>query len=415
MKLMTWVLLTSGLLFLATLSFAQEDLRSPDSIPVNGGGNAEKVVALPPGVIEKVYEGSTTLDRAVQARRSIIDEAIAKVSEELIQSILGEKRYKKNKKVITDKIFRQASRYIPVIKAGDLQKTADGKQSLAVTLQINSKVLETLLQEQGLLYDNESAPMMIPFISINDQVRGGAYRWWKEENSSNLNGMWEFLENQFQKSLFSLGFYVQRPEASMMRLMLPKGYQADVLTTEQVQSLAQRWNIPLATTGDLVISKDAKGDIVFNLRLFVTQVNTGRVLAQLYRQNKLSQKENLENLNFKRGLGFVTEAYRDLGQQMLEAWQRGILSSTLVRLEVQGGLPIGKYELFKETLKSANRSIRQVRERMISSQSVLFELEINGAIGDLTSSLNQVTVDELRYQLKGVDAQNTLVLVPEKR
>lgn len=411
-QLNLWMMGLSLVLGIQTLA-QEEETRSPDAIPTlsNTAPTAEKTATLPPGMVEKVIEGSTTVEGASQARRKIIDEVTFKASEQIVQTLLGAARYKKNKNIIVDKIFRQASRYIPVIKAGDLLKTPEG-QKLTVTLQINTKVLETLLQEQGLLYDNESSPMMIPFVSIEDQVRGENYRWWKAQNPQHLHSLADYLETQLQKSLFGLGFYVQRPDASQMRHLLPIAYQQDLLTPEQVQNLATRWSIPLAMQGDLTLRKDPNGESVMDLRLSVIQVSTGRVLAQLYRQNKLARKETFETLNLKKNLAFVVQAYKDLGQQMLEAWQRGVLTSTLVRLELQGPLPINKYELFKEALKTSNRSIRQVRERLISSQGVLFELEINGAVGDITGSLSQVTAGDRVFRLKGLNPDNTLILIP---
>jgi hypothetical protein len=389
------------------------EARSPDALisTSNSMTAAEKSSSLSSGFVERVYEGTSKVEGAALARRKIIEEATFKVSEEIAQGILGEARYKKNKNVIVDKVFRQASRYVPVIKAGELLAVPEG-QKLSVTLQVNTKVLETLLQQQGVLFDNESAPMMIPFIAIDDQTKAESFRWWRAQNPVNLAPMAEFLESQLQKVLFAQGFYVQRPGASRMHLMVPKAFQQDLLTPEQIQALAGRWGIPLALIGDLTFNQNAGGEFVIELHLSVNQIGTGRNLAQLYRQSKLGRKENLENLNFKKSLAFVVEAYKDLGQQMLEAWQRGVLTSTLVRLEVQGALPLSKYELFKDALKVANRSIRQVRERLITSQSVLFELEISGATGDISAGLGQIVAGDQTYKLKSVEAGNTFIMVP---
>ena len=405
---------TIGLLslILTLNAFAQEEdlqreIRAPDSIP-------SITPNLQSGIVEKVYEGTSNLESVTQARKKIIEEATQKTSEQYVQSLLGEARFKKHRNILNEKVYRQSSRFIPVIKAGDLQNTPEG-QKLVVTLQVNTKILESLLQEQGMMNDGESAPMVIPFLSIEDQVHGDNFRWWKAQNPARLQGMEDFLETQLQKTLFSMGIFVQRPEAAQMRLMLPAMAQQDILTQEQIQSLATRWNIPLTLTGDLSIHKDLNGEVLLELRLAVNQVSSGRILAQLKRQNKLSIKENLESLNLKKALSFVVQAYQDLGQQMQEAWQRGSLTSTLVKLEVQGGLPINKYDLFKDSLKSANRSIRQVRERLISSQSVIFEIEFNGVVSDLTASLSQVTAGDRTYHFKGLNSSNTLILSTEAK
>lgn len=387
-----------------------EDTRKPDAVPTASiEKNAAGVGAS--GFVEKIYEGKAQTESPTQARRTIIDEATFKVSEEVTIALIGENRYKKNKSMIVDKIFRQAGRYIPVIKTGELVQGTEG-QKLSVTLQVNTSVLEKLLQEQGVLYDNENAPMMIPFIAVVDQVRGESYRWWAAGSAAPLKSVSDYIETQLQKTLFGMGFYVQRPDAAGMRNLIPAGFQYENLTVEQIKILANRWNVPLALGGDLTIRKESTGEVIFDLQMSVTQVDSGRLLAQLSRQNKLGRNETLENLNLKKSLSFVTQAYRDLGQQMAEAWQRGVLTSTLVKLELKGPLPINKYGPFKEALKNSNRAIRWVRERMISSQGVLFELEINGNPTDLKRSLSQVTAGDLSFRLQGGDEAGTLVLVP---
>lgn len=393
----------------------EEEERSPSAVsksPLNT--SAAKIVVLPPGVEEKTYEGVSNVEGTSLARRKIIEEATQKISEELVESIMGEARFKKNKSAIAAKIFKQASRYIPVIKTGDLVKTAEG-QKLTVTLQVNSKVLEMMLQEQGLLYDNETAPMIMPFLVIDDQVNRDGFRWWRIQNSLRMQSINDYFEKQMQNAFFSSGFFIQRPEASHLQMMVPAVLQQDFLSPEQMQNLANRWNVPITLVGDLLMRADSTSDenIVMELRLMVTQVSSGRVLAQLIRQSKLPKSETLGAMNLKKNFSFVVQAFKDLTQQMREAWQKGFLSSTLVRLEVQGPLTLGKYDLFKSSLKTSNRSIRQVKERLITSKSVYFELEINGSVNDLVSGFKPVSTGDRTYKFKGVDSEGKLLLSPE--
>lgn len=393
----------------------EEDGRSPSAVskqPISA--NAAKIVVLPPGVEEKNYEGVSKVEGTSLARRKIIEEATLKISEEMVQSIIGDVRFKKNKSVIAAKIFKQASRYIPVIKTGDMVKTEDG-QKLTVTLQVNSKVLEMMLQEQGLLYDNETSPMIMPFLVIDDQPNRDGFRWWRARNSLRMQAMNDYLEKQMQNAFFSSGFFIQRPEASQLQMMVPTALQQDFLSPEQIQSLSKRWNVPITLVGDMLMRADTSSDedIIIELRLMVTQVSSGRVLAQLSRQSKLPKSETLGAMNLKKNFSFVVQAFKDLTQQMQEAWQKGFLSSTLVQLEVQGPLTLGKYDLFKSALKTSNRSIRQVKERLITSKSVNFELEINGSVNDLVSGFKPVSTGDRTYKFKGVDAEGKLLLSPE--
>jgi len=398
------------------LTQQDEDSRSPDSVSNSSLNPAlNKVVILPPGVEEKNYEGVSKVDGTSLARRKIIEEATLKISEEMVLSIIGEVRYKKNKSIIADKIFKRSSRFIPVIKTGDLLKTPEG-QKLTVTLQVNSKVLETMLQEQGLLYDNETSPMMMPFLVIDDQITRDGFKWWRNSNSLRMHAMNEYLEKQMQNAFFGSGFFIQRPEASQLQMMIPSSYQQDFLSPEQIQSLAKRWSVPITLIGDITMKKEVSGleeNVVIELRLMVNQVSSGRVLAQLSRQSKLPKTESLESFNLKKNFSFIVQSFKDLTLQMQEAWQKGFLSSTLVKLEVQGPLGLSKYDLFKNALKTSNRSIRQVKERLITSQSVCFELEINGSVKDLISGFKPVSTGERTYKFKGVDADGNLLLVPE--
>lgn len=393
----------------------EEEGRSPSAVSKQAlSANAAKIVVLPPGVEEKYYDGVSKVEGTSLARRKIIEEATLKISEEMVQSMIGEARFKKNKPVIADKIFKRASRYIPVIKTGDLIKVSDG-QKLTVTLQVNSKILETMLQEQGLLYDNETAPMIMPFLVIDDQVNRDGFRWWRTGNSLRMQSLNDYLEKQMQSAFFSSGFFIQRPEASQLQMMVPAFLQQEFLSPEQIQNLSKRWNVPITLMGDLLMRPDANSDedIVIELRLMVTQVSSGRVLAQLSRQSKIPKSETLGAMNLKKNFSFVVQAFKDLTQQMKDAWQKGFLSSTLVRLEVQGPLTLGKYDLFKSALKTSNRSIRQVKERLITSKSVYFELAINGSVNDLVSGFKPVSTGDRTYKFKGVDADGKLLLSPE--
>lgn len=397
--------------------------RSPDAVKstattnLNFSTNITKTNTLTPGIEEKIIEGVTSLEGAA-ARKKITDEAILKVSEEFIKGIIGEGRFKKNKSLIFDKIIKNSSRYIPVVKTNDLNKTNEG-QKMTVTLQVNTKVLEGMLQENALLYENEMAPMILPFIVIDDQIKGDSYRWWAPKGMGqaslpssvhSLGPLYEFIEIQLQSVLFKKGFYVEKPESAQFQNLIPKPMIQSEISQEQMLFLASKWNFPLVLNGALSIKKNNKDEVLMELQISVLQVGTGRILAQLLRQMPLV--ENIENLNIRKSMGFALQAFDDLAVQMTEAWQRGVLSSTLVKLEVQGSLPLNKYGIFKEALKSSNRSIRQVKERLISSQGVQFELEINGSLNEIASSLKQLTVGQQLYRLKGIDSSNKIILAP---
>jgi hypothetical protein len=139
--------------------------------------NGLAVFAAPSDFIEKTYDGVSESENGTMARKEIVDNATEKVTSDLLHELLGDAKFNKNRTLLNTKIFKNSGRFIPVIKAGDLIKAEKGYK-LSVFLQVNTKTLEAMLLENGLLYEFDSLPSILPMISIHDRVREKKVIWW---------------------------------------------------------------------------------------------------------------------------------------------------------------------------------------------------------------------------------------------
>ena len=83
----------------------------------------------------------------------------------------------------------------------------------------------------------------------------------------------------------------------------------------------------------------------------------------------------------------VDTAANDLASQVGEAWQRGSLGTSIVRLTIRGRMTILMIENLKEKIRSEMTQIKNIHERLITSDAVTFELD--------TSMTNIELVDKI--------------------
>ncbi|HRO67961.1 MAG TPA: hypothetical protein PL182_10390, partial [Pseudobdellovibrionaceae bacterium] len=99
----------------------------------------------------------------------------------------------------------------------------------------------------------------------------------------------------------------------------------------------------------------------------------------------------------------------DLSSQVAEAWQKGAVGSSQIRLNLSQKLPLPEIEKFKQALASSSLGLRTVRERVISSSGVIFEVESPSSLQELAGRMDgfqfngralraQVMDNEIRLQ-----------------
>ncbi len=332
-------------------------------------------------LFDTTVEVTSTETNANLARKDLVDKANFKVSEDLIKQIIGDSKYQRNKNLIRQKVIQNSGRYIVLTKTSDVVPITPVEKGgpafkMNAQIKINQQNLEKILLDQGLFYESDGTPIVIPFIRWRDQLTSQTYAWWiKNENtlvSRYQNIIETSLRAQFQKN----GFYLIKPFELKYIEMIPEDLRSESLRTEDLQGLAQKWNAQVFLTGTFFISKHPTKSDIYNIEVSLKAQQTGnaRLIADLYRQfeTEMGPQEKVVEKKIHELSDGVSQ---EISAQVLEAWQKGTLGSNVYYLTLRGSVPLPVQEALKAAVKSKFKDIRQICERKLSSQEIKYEID----------------------------------------
>lgn len=343
-------------------------------------------------IIEKTVTATSKSANPVEARRDIQDQAAQQVTEDLAKELLGEERFQKNKTLISGKIAKSSGRFIPFLKPGTLATVPDGF-SMSVAMKTNVTAFRQVLQENGLLNENTTTPILLPLVAFVDKVNGQSDRWWltgERGSKTFLRTMGRHFEASLRESFRKNGFYVIRPQSAYLTPSVPKGLRSESPGPEDQALLGDWFGAPLVISGNVSLQKAANGGGRIDVKLEVVQTSNGRPIADLARgyTTEIGTFEAVTERKWREILDTLTG---DLTSQVVEAWQKGTVGSAQLRLVLEPRPGLNEIEPLKEKLKSSSAGIRSVRERLVSSQSLV--LEVDSPVG----------AQELAGRLKGFE------------
>lgn len=361
-------------------------------------------------LLERSYTGTSSEKTPQAARRNIQEKASKKISEDLIKELIGDDRYAKNKTLIQNKVEKLSNRYIPFSKPGELLQDPEGYK-MTVVLRVSLKDLRTLLQEHALLSENDTVPLVLPLIAFTDKVDFKTYRWWKPEDTQNKS----FLINQNRQFENALRGAFQKHNFYLIKtlplgLQIPRSYQNERMSLDDMQFLSQYFGAPLMIEGHVQYSKspEASNRYRIEVKMLALQVSNGRPIADVSRRFE-TEMGVFEAATDKKIREVVDSTAQDLASQVYEAWQRGALGTTILRLTFRGRIPFNQKEAFKEKLKNQVREIRNIRERLVTSDSMAYEVDTSLTSKDFAAKLNNLEIDGRRWS-SGAAADNEVVM-----
>jgi hypothetical protein len=364
-------------------------------------------LTAPVDFIEKTIDGVSESENGTLARKEIIESATEKITTDMLRELLGEAKFNKNRALLNSKIFKNSGRFIPVIKTGDLIKAEKGYK-LSVFLQVNTKTLEAMLLENGLLYEFDSLPSILPMISIHDLVREKKVIWWTGVKDDVLKNFALQTERLGQKAFWSQGFFVERPLSGNMGLFLASEGLAEK-GSSFIQAVAQKTHSQVVITGDILIRNAEISDhFIIEIKLTAVQVANDRVLAEAIRTIN-TERGSIDSVLNRKIITQMDPVFRELASQLLETWKRGTFGATIARLQVRGALPITKYEAFKEAVLQKSKQVRQISERSISSEESVFEMTLSGPLDQVAGQLKTLSIPGTVFNLSEIK-ENLIVL-----
>jgi hypothetical protein len=128
------------------------------------------------------------------------------------------------------------------------------------------------------------------------------------------------------------------------------------------------------------------------VKLVALQASNGRAVADVSR--RFDTEAGVFEIETDRRIKEVLDATAmDLATQVNEAWQKGALGTTILRLTFRGKIPFNQKESFKDKIRSQFRDVRNIRERMITADTIAYEVDTSLSAKDFSAKLNGSEID----------------------
>jgi hypothetical protein len=356
-----------------------------------------------PNLVERIFEGYSKNENQLLAKGEITAEASERVSEALIKEIIGENKYNRNKALIFNKVVKNSARYIPFSRPGEVKAAPEGGFRMAVTLKVSVDDLQGLLLENGLFYESDGMPTVLPTVRWTDKSNGKVFRWWmdaEDQSRSFLSQQNRNLENALRLAFAKNQFYVQRPGLFRYHQVLGEAFKVDRLSPDDLQIIGQKLGVQIVIEGEVHIVKSSeRADAQkIEIKMSALQVMNGRAIAEVSRQFETDSGafDGVVDRKLKEILDSTTQ---DLAGQVFDAWSRGAIGASLYRLTIKGKLPLNQQEVFKETLKSKLREIKDIKERIISSDEIVFEVDSTISPKDIGVKIKEFEIPGYKFTL----------------
>lgn len=363
-------------------------------------------------LLERTFSGVSKAANPESAKRDVQDQAAKKVSEDIIKELIGEAKFLKNKTLIQNKIIKSSSRYIPFFKPSDVIPEGETFK-VSVELKVSLNDLKQLLQVNSLLNENDAIPVVLPVISWKDRVQSRSYSWWiptEGQKQGFLVKEGRLLEQALRNSFQRSNFFLMRPIEENLGLSVPADFQNEKVSGgEDAQFFAQYFNAPLLIDGQVVINKgERNNNYRIEIRLAALQVSNGRAIADVSRRFD-TDSGAMESMVDKKLREVLESTANDLAAQVLEAWQRGSVGTSVIRLSIKGRNTLPVIESVKEKIRTQLTQVKNIRERLIGSNSVSFEVDTSVAPSELLSKLAALDFDGKKL-VKISEASDEIVL-----
>jgi len=352
-------------------------------------------------------EGVSKATSQVEAAREIQAKAVSGSAREQVIEIIGEKRYSKNRALVENRIVREAAKFIPFVQPHDVQKQSDGSWKMKVDLKVSIGSLRKMVIDTGLLTDADTPVTMLPIITFTDRFKSVSFRWWMGDSQDEIRKTivdWSrVFDSGLHKELMRQGFHLLLPLDETVSNQIPPVFRTDRASGQDLKALGDYLGISMVVRGDVRIkdSKEVPGSWQVQIKLEVLPVQGGRTVAEISRTletdvgpSAIVVKKKIEKE--------IADLSKDLATQVFEAWTRGTLAATTLRLAIRGNLSPRQLSEFRSQLMKSKsmRDIKAMRERMFEPGRVVYEVDYAASAEEFRDKLK--TLELVGFQGKQV-------------
>lgn len=357
------------------------------------------------------YTGKTTETNVSFAREKLFQEAAKSIASDLVKEMIGAEKSEKSRQIIQSRVLSQWVKFTPYIKAAKTTSLGGKGYEISVQLKIALEDLKKLLLAQGLLYETDSLPIVVPLIGISDRVEMRSLKPWLIQDGSMvqgpLNDWLKLVNSSLNFHFFNAGFYLAPfHQFSYGAHLGDAAIESERPPLEAMKDLARRFKGQLIIDGDVSVDKDALGSDAYDVtvRLKVLHALNGRLIGELVRRFKTSQGEFRQVVTAALSEQ-IEQISTDLSQQILEAWQKGSIGARLVQVRVQGVLPYHQVVSLKAALARVSK-VAAVKERLFTTEETVFELDVTGSPADILQGMRSLKLGGKSLQVLSQDDQS---------
>jgi hypothetical protein len=365
-------------------------------------------------VIEVLKQSRIKTDEASSAQDKLMSQAIENISYENIKAIIGEEKTERSKDLIKNKIIRQSDKYVLSIQGSNFVKK-DNEYLMDFQMKVSLKSLRAFLLEQGLLYQIDGPPKLLPFIEITDRVVGQSFGWWHQVvNKDNrfLSDQLDVLHTALRDELSKIGFFGINPVVTKMINTLPESYRYKSLQRADYLFLGDYFKSAIILKGELVykLKPNTEGIYLIDVHMQALHSSNGRVMAEVARVYE--SKPGSHRVILPKKLNEIApKIAEDLSVQLADTWKRGTFGASILRLAVESQMSPKAYEEFKKSLVLQVRDIKSLRERLIQAAQVTYEVDSSVVPQKLAQALSQLQMPKYKIEVRSVEGETITIRV----
>ena len=354
----------------------------------------------------EVEQDSPDTKKAVQT-------AIQEVSVELMERFIEPSKLKARKRQIQKIISAYSNRYILHTQTAPFIKKGGKSFIIPVTIGFSEENLKKILLEEDLFYSGTSHLRILPLVFFEDLVKREHYGWWRKPQASIPDFMWKQISqiySQLQGTLIPYGFFLINPELAGSRYFIPDNLLFRKPKKKNIFNLARFFKCSLVMTGSVKIREsDVNSILSLKLELAVYHVDSGRLLAEVERWEKIQVEEQKKNMPVTLFLSKNRGFAKSLGVQLKSIYEAGQISSNLLKIKVKGKLGYKASDRFQKLLSSKVKDIKNLQEHIIQSDAITYIANTNASASSVSKKIKNTTLPGFHVRVSRV-GKNEIIL-----
>lgn len=351
-------------------------------------------------LIERSYTIESEKESLAEARKEIQDKAITQIVDELGSEVLGEVRYNKQKKTLTNQMVQRSPRFIPFSNILE-SKQVEKKLKQTLMFKVNLAEFRNVLKSLGKLEEIDKNQSILPLIRFENAISQKVSSWWNKDDESLMKAS-VLMEERLGEIFLRGGFYLAPTSQMGVTAALPTSYNKSQLSAEEILKLARLLQTPYVLSGYVRVKRSERvmEQVRMELHLNLVQAENGKMLADIKRVYEMPLPKDSAKLDSEIGKKVSDEADSvgsEIVSLMTDALQRGLVNSQKVRLHFVMASQPQKVEWLKERVKAQSGNIKNVKEKLIAANNITYEIDFVGNVKDIQDKLLAMDVKSLSY------------------